>query len=255
MKNKLNLPKKYEIKDTTPKKFHKYKNLPKLSYSQISSWNSTQYKTQYILGYIFNIKDNGNGFSKFGTQVGTALEYGLDIKKANGEDRKVLEEAFEHFNELDLKTLEKVNRLSNKNSEFEREIVLDMGEFCLQGFLDRTDRREDNKLDIYDYKTLSIKSKANFYKSEEYQQTRFYAKSLEMEGEEIGYVGVIGLDRTYAGTYEDPILHLSGEVIEIETPYDRSNIEKFLDKAEKTAIEISSLKDTYDKLSTLTFTL
>lgn len=247
----LNLPRVY--KATNPK-FEKHNGKAKLSYSQYSSWNDSQYKTSYILGYIFGIPQGGNFWATFGSYCGTLLEYRMDISKAKGSDKELLEDAWKYLTDHDKDTLRKADEMFPKNSVYEREVVLDRGHYVTQGFID-VNYVEDGKAVVIDAKTGGKNSKAkgtNFYGSDKYGQTRLYARALEEEGEDIGYCGVIFLDRTFSGMFEDPTLHLSGDILHVPTPYEKDKVEVLLKSMDTTASEISSLKGTYDILKNLT---
>jgi len=250
-KKQLNLPRVYKAKD---KKFEKHNGKPKLSYSQYTSYIDPQYNTGYILGYIFGLGQDSNFWAGFGTYCGTSIEYRMDPGKAQGKDAVTLKEAFSYFNEKDIETLGKADKMFPDNTVYEREIVLDRGHYVTQGFID-VNYSKDKKEDVIDVKTGGKSSKTkgtSFYGSDKYGQTRLYARALEEEGEEIGYCGVVFLDRTYEGTFEDPILHLSGDIIQVTTPYTKKETDALLVKMDKVAEEISSLKTTYDLLKDLT---
>lgn len=263
-KQKINLPRVYEIKKDTPKKFHKYKGRPKLSYSQYTSYNDPQYSDGYILGYIFGIDQPSGFWATFGSYVGDTLAVRLDIENAKDEkERQVIEDAYKYFNETDIETLKKANAMFPENAVYEREVILDCGEYITQGFID-VNFKKDGKEVVIDNKTGGKGSKTKgpqFYSSDKYGQTRLYAKALKEEGCELGYCGVLFLDRTYEterthpGTtscFENPILHLSGELINIETPYSEEKVEHLIKDMTRTVNEISELKTTYDSLSQLT---
>lgn len=262
-KKYLNLPRVYKA---TSKKFEKHNGKAKLSYSQHTSWKDPQYKNGYVLGYIFGIPQPSNFWAGFGTFCGTSLEYRMDVHKAEGEDKKLLDNAFEYFNKTDIQTLHEVNKKFPNNTVYEREIVLDRGDYVIQGFID-VNFDKDNKTIVIDAKTGGQNSKTKgvaFYTSDKYGQTRLYMRALREEGEKVGYCGVVFLDRIFenekthpgtTSTFEDPILHLSGDIIDIPTPYTEEKVEVILKDMDKTAMEIASLKTTYDALKTLTFKL
>lgn len=259
---KLNLPRVYR---STSEKFKKHDGKPKLSYSQHTSWKDPMYKNSYILGYIFGIPQPSNFWAEFGSYCGTALEYRLNFENVDEKDKELMEDAQGYFNKLDMDTLKRADKLFPANSVYEREIVLDRGYYVIQGFIDVN--FDKNKLtNVVDVKTGGKDSKTkgtSFYASDKYGQTRLYARALKEEGEELGYCGVVYLDRTYetprthpntTSCFEEPILHLSGEIIKVETPYTEEKVEVLLASMDKTAEEISLLKDTYEKLKELTIT-
>lgn len=259
----LNLPRIYQ---STSEKFKKHDGRAKLSYSQYTSWNDVRYKDGYVLGYIFKIPQPSNFWAEFGSYCGTALEYRMEFGKAVGKDKELLDNATTYLTVEDIETLKKADAMLPKDTVYEREIVLDRGSYVTQGFLD-VNYTKEGKAIVIDAKTGGKNSKEKgliFYGSDAYGQTRLYAKALKEEGENIGYCGVIFLDRTFenkrshpetTSTFENPILHLSGEIYEVPTPYTEEKVKVVLESMDKTAMEISSLKDTYDKLSTLTVEL
>jgi len=259
----LNLPRIYEGENP---KFKKHLGKPKVSHSQISSYKDPQYTNQYILGYMFKIPQPGNFWATFGSYCGDTLAFRLDKSKAEGRDKEILDNASKYFNEVDLDTLKKADKLFPKDTVYEREIVLDRGAYVIQGFVD-ANNMVDCKNVIIDVKTggkNSPKKGQKYYGSSDYKQVNLYAKAIEEEGEEIGYCGVVLLDRTFenkwsnpetTSTFENPILHLSGEIIEIPNPYNRKEAEELLEYMDSVVEEISSLYETYLKLSTLTIEL
>lgn len=268
MNNKLNLPRIYETKK---KKFKKHNGKPKLSYSQYTSYKDPKYFYSYILGYIFGIKQPSNFWAEFGTYCGTSLEYRMEVHQANDKDKETLDNAFKYFNEKDIETLNKANKMFPTNSVYEREIVLDRGFYVIQGFIDvNFDTFKDKdflETNVIDVKTGGKNSKdkgTSFYASNKYGQTKLYAKALEEEGENIGYCGVVFLDRIFenerthpgtTSTFENPVLHLSGEILEVETPYEKESVNSLLKDMDRVAKEVSSLKNTYDELKKLTIKL
>lgn len=244
-KTKLNLPRKYEIKESTPEKYHKYKGQNKLSYSQITSWLDPKYKEDYILQYIFGLESPSSPWADYGSAVGEYLEtQGKKVSDLlNDRDKEILDGII-----VKLSTL--------VDAEYEREIIVERNGYILQGFIDLYYTELSDKIKMantVDFKTLSLKNKAAFYASDQYQQTTLYSRALELEGEKIKNSGVFGIDRTFEGTFEEPTLHLSGETKVIPTPYTTERAEKFLKKSDRVAEEISSLKTTHDKLKLLTF--
>jgi len=223
--------------------------MPYISYSQVSSFNNPQYFNQYILGYLFGIRDEGNVWSQFGSEVGEYLETGGKKvgKLLNDNDIEVLNEI--------LKTLKPL-----KGKEFEKEIKLQRDGYRIIGYIDLYYETKE-KANVVDFKTLNTVKKKSFYANNDpdskdsYLQTILYSRALEIEGKEIDNCGVFGIDRTFEGTFEEPILHLSGKAETIPTPYCKIKAEKFLEKVDKTVAAISSLKTTFDNLELLTISV
>jgi hypothetical protein len=235
MSEKLVLPKVYEAKE---EKFMYANTLPKLSYSQYSSWNDTLYKNQYILGYMFGIQQPGNIFSDFGGFAGAFFESG----------GKVCDQS---LNEETIATLNTLNRPDN--AEYEKETVIiretPQGSFSIQGFIDQTFDNEDGTTVVIDLKTGNPDSKIEYYGSEKYQQTTLYSYYLDtMENKTIGYSGVILACRKGNG-YGKHVLRLPGQVEYIPTPYSRERAEKFLLEVDRTAKEISDMYKVFLKVN------
>jgi hypothetical protein len=79
MKNDTVLPKKYEIYDTTPEKYHKYAGKNKLSYSQYNSFRDPLYKNDYIIQYFLGVKLESGIFAEFGSACGNFFEDGITV--------------------------------------------------------------------------------------------------------------------------------------------------------------------------------
>lgn len=230
--NKLILPKKYEIYDITPEKYHKYAGREKISYSQYNSFKDPLYKGDYIVQYFLGVKLDSGIFADFGSACGGFFEDGVTV------DTNWLSES-------DVEVLKRVPR--PEGALYESEIVIDCGDFVLQGFSDQ-EFENSNMLVILDMKTGNVDSKVEFYGSTEYQQTTLYAYCREQEGYNIGYSGVILLGRKGNGRPGHP-LRLSGVIERIPTPYTRERAEKALEKVKKVAEEISELYKVFLKVN------
>jgi hypothetical protein len=230
MSEKLVLPRVYSA---TLEKFEKYNSQPKLSYSQYSSWSDPLYKNQYILGYMFGIRDEGNVWSFFGGQCGEYIESGGEI-------------VGDMLLPVTIKTLNTVPR--PENALYEYETIIPREGYVLQGFLDQC---FDNKLGttVLDFKTGNKKSKVEYYGSDKYQQTTTYSYYLDKyENKKIHYSGVTLMHRSGNGFSQHPI-RLDGEIIDIPTPYSRERAEKFLLEVDRTAKEISDMYKVFLKVN------
>jgi hypothetical protein len=243
---KINLPKKFEYTEgVTNPLYKKYDGWNKISYSQYTSFKD--YKMGYLRDYILGMKeDEGGMFANFGSNCGDYLN-----PYDTGE--------YDMLSEADIEILDKIKKTHPENAEFEFEILIDLEPFglektVLQGFTDRQHLTEDKTTEITDYKTLTIKNKTAFYKSEEYQQTNVYGYGLEELGHTIGKVYVTGLGRSGNNTKKGDknVLRLSGEVVIIDKPYIRENGVKAIEYIAKTCIDISDYYKTYNKYFKLT---
>jgi len=240
----VELPKKYEYKEGISRpEYKKFDGWNKISYSQNGSFKD--YKEQYLQDYILGF---GNGeigiFASFGSDCGDYLnpyddrgEYPLLSK----EDKVILD------------TLKNNHP---KGSQFEYEIIIDLEPFglektCVQAFTDRQYFVGD-KLNVNDYKTLTIKTKKAYYESDDYKQLSIYGYGLEELGFTIGEMYVEGLGRL-GNTIEagnKNVLRLSGEIIRIEKPYDREKAISAVKEIVKNCKEISTYFEVYNKYFT-----
>ena len=218
------LPRVYsnDIEEGCSGNYPQHKGKPKLSYSQYTSWTDPKYHMQYRSQYFGGVRDGGNPFSDFGGEVGVWLE-------TDGKDSGPM------LSERDVEILTSVERHSD--AKYEVEIVVDRGWYVIQGFIDYEVLLKGG-LNIKDYKTGAIAKKEEFYGSDEYQQTTLYAYQREIEGEKIAYSGVTLLDRK-GNTFQNIPLALTGEIMEIETPYSKERAETFLKKMDSVAEEIA----------------
>lgn len=230
--SELILPRIYKSEDG---KYAEYDGKYKLSYSQYTSWKEPEYKPEYILQYFGGAKVDAGIFAAFGGDVGTYIEH-----KANGD-------AYEPtmIGDDDIKVLESLDY--PPNCVYEDEIVVDMGDFVIQGFIDRSEFLKPNAVGILDYKTGSIEKKEAFYGSEEYGQTTLYTHQKVLEGNSVAYSKVIILDRKGNGFEKHP-LRLTGLKKEVDTPYSTERAEKLLADMRKVAIEISEAYQLYLKV-------
>lgn len=230
----ITLPRVYDNPHQN-EKFEKHVGKPKVSYSQIDSWNSPLYKGRYIASYFLGIEDTGNVFSDFGSAIGEWFEH--------GEDRTG------KLSESDLEVLQKIGRPGG--CEYEREIVVarPLG-YVIQGFIDRARKdkweKEHEQLEVIDFKTGNIEKKSDFYASDEYQQTTLYTYAAIEEGEDVIYSGVVMLGRKGNGMEKSP-LRLSGEVLTIDTPYSEARAKEFFKKVDNTVKEINEYFKFYNK--------
>ena len=236
--SKIILPKKFI--DRSPD--GKYKHLNgknKISYSQWTSWKSNQYRPGYIKQYIVGISLPDGIFSSYGSSCGTFIEsIGTGSKECHEEYKHWLSEEDRIF----LQSLE-----YPENSIYEDYIVVDMGDFVIEGYADRIIYNDKN-IRVQDFKTGSIAKKKAEYASPEYKQTRLYSYQKENEGHSIDDCGVILLDRAGNNSQKSP-LRLTGKFEYIPTPYNRSEIEEYLDNdVRKIVTEISDYYQKYLKL-------
>lgn len=203
---------------------------PKISYSQHNSFNDSMYKGSYFGQYFLGVPDDGNIFSDFGGKCGEWWEK-EECSDLSENEIKVLQDTLDR----------------PENARYEVEVVIDRGDYVIQGFIDQEKEIEPKVLNIIDLKTGNHKDKPKFYGGQDYQQTTLYSYQREKEGNTIAYSGVILLERKGNGSDKYP-LKLSGKVMEIPTPYSKERAEKFLTKMDETVAEISKYYQTYLRL-------
>lgn len=235
----LILPKTF-IDRSPDGKYSKFNGMPKLSYSQITSWKSDQYRPGYIKQYICGIQVPSGIFADYGSACGTYIE---SVATKNSE----CHEEYKHLlSENDRQILNDLDY--PENSVYEDYIVVDMGDFVIEGFADRCTYFEDQSLHTHDFKTGSIAKKKADYASSDYKQTNVYSYVKENEGNSISDCGVILLDRAGNNSPKSPI-RLTGKIEFVPTPYNRAQTEEFLDSTvRKVAQEISDYYKQYQKL-------
>lgn len=234
--SKIILPKKFI--DRSPD--GKYKHLNgknKISYSQWTSWKSIQYRPSYIKQYIVGIPLDCGIFAQAGTDFGSLVEW-----KGMGEINE--KPICKVLNQIDTEKI--VNNLNYpENSIYEDYVVLDMGDFVIEGYADRI--IYDNKnIIVEDFKTGSLDSRKK-YESDEYMQTNLYSYIKETEGYIVNDCKVLLFERKGNGSAKSP-MRLTGEQLHIPTPYCREKTEIWLEDVKKTVIEISDYYQKYLKL-------
>src|SRR5690606_30378645 len=228
------LPKKFEDRFGT---HPEHKGKPKTSYSMCNSYEEEEYRDDVYIQYFLGIRLPSGEFAEFGSSVGEYIE-----NKAVG-DLKV-----GHLSDEDISILDKIIDYPD-NAIYEDEIVIDFGEFVLEGYADRIVYDNDNVVHVLDYKTLNIDKKSEYYASDEYLQTVLYAYQKEKQGFKIGKVEVFGIGRKGSsldgtGNFK---MRLSGEYKVIPTPYNKKRVKLALDKIRTTTEKISKDYGIYRK--------
>ena len=226
-KSKLVLPKVY-MNDASGN-YPQHVGKPKISYSQFSSWKEDAYREDYIRQYFMGGPYTSNQFAEFGSCCGEYLE-----KLAVNTD---------WLSDNDVEILKQLER--PENAIYEGEIVIDMGTFVIQGFIDQ-EWECDKGLNIKDLKTGNADKKVEYYGGDDYQQTTIYSYAREQEGFTINSSSVTLLGRKGNGFANHP-LRLSGEIIEIPTPYSKERAEIALQRIREVAHEISEAYQLYLK--------
>lgn len=221
------LPRTYE---TDKEKYKHFNGKPKLSISQHTSWKDPEYVYDYIVQYFSGIKMPDGIWACFGGEVGQYKEHHAqdlehpEYTMLSAEDKEFLQSLPYPANCL-----------------YEDEVVLDLGDFCVQGFLDKAEYFSETEVGIEDTKTGNLIKKKEYYGSDEYSQTIFYAYVKIQEGFTVIYcrvelLGRKGNNMTIKGKFYP--IKLSGEVEMIDTPYSEDRAKKILEDLKQTAKEI-----------------
>lgn len=197
-----------------------------ISYSTVSSWED--YRTDFIKEKLAKIKLPDSIYGNFGSWVGTSVEHG-EVQPNNygftgGENINLIERT--------------------ENDKYERMILIDMGEYCIIGFIDIMREITPKVVEVIDIKTGGA-SKEGEYKKESYIQTTLYSKALEDEGYKIEKSGVIFCRRT--GSHIKPPLNLSQEQFYIPLEYNEKRVEYALAKVDRVVKEISEYYKIFNK--------
>ena len=177
---------------------------PKISYSQYSSYKDPDYQNQYYLQYFSGISLPSGEFAEMGTSTGQFIE---DLGMGTNPPRKGC------LSDEDVEVI--LNKITfPPNCVYEDKIIVDCGDFFIEGYADRIKYLAEKEVEIEDFKTLNLDKKADFYASEEYGQTALYSYQKEIEGYKVVRSFVTGIGRkgsslSGAGNFK---MRLSGEV-------------------------------------------
>ena len=232
----MNLPSIYKERknNPVPERYKKYIGKQAISYSTYNSFIEDGYRGSWFANKFLKLPSEGNIFTEYGSSVGNYQETGI-IQP--------------YLSDFDMSVLDKEHP-ANPNAEYEREILIDMGEYVIYGFVDRILGMGTGELDIDDFKSGSIAKKEAEYASEDYGQTTLYAHALKLEGYKIKSSGVVLFDRK-GNTLEEGHrnkLRLTGEITKIDTPYSEERAKKLLKKIDNVAKQISDYYTLYQKI-------
>lgn len=185
-----------------------------LSYSQYSTWKKN--KRDYMRQYFFGEKFEGNAYTDFGSDIGTALE----------------NNNFSGYSDKEQKFLKTIPRYD----DFEREICLQLDGFYMKGFIDTS---KNPPTSIADYKTGDVVKKESEYQSDDYIQLDIYAAAIEQEtGILPEEVKVFLIDRK-GNAYAGEKLKLGDKFVTITKSVDEARIKDVIKRVTKVAHEIS----------------
>lgn len=202
---------------------------PYISYSSVNSWET--YREDFIKQKFAGIELPESIYAVFGTYLGEAVENGKFGENPNG---FIGQENFTGFLE---------DRPAK--AEYEKMILIDMGEYVILGFIDIFSLNADGDAIVVDLKSGG-KDKEQQYESADYVQIPLYAKAIEDTGINIATTGVWFVRRT--GSHVNPPLCISDEQFWIDLPYDQDRVKYSLEKVDRVVREISSCYKTYKKI-------
>lgn len=201
---------------------------PYISYSSITAWE--EYREDFIKQKFAGIKLKGGVYAELGSYLGEAVENGVfDEKNPHGFTGQ------ENF--------ELIER--PETAEYERMIIIDMGEYVVLGFIDILHEYAPKTVHVRDLKSGG-KKKEDYYSTKEYIQVILYALALEKEGYKIGKTDVWFVRRT--GSHVNPPLHISEEQFNIPLTYNEERKDYALKKVDRVVREISEHYKTYLKI-------
>jgi len=129
---------------------------PKLSYSQYSSYKDEEYQNQYYIQYFSGVDLPSGEFAEFGTSCGQFIE---DIGTGVTPPRTGC------LAKEDVEII--LNNITfPPNCVYEDKIIVDCGDFCIEGYIDRTQYLAEKEIEIEDFKTLNLDKKKDFYSSD-----------------------------------------------------------------------------------------
>lgn len=199
-----------------------------ISYSSVESWIG--YREDFIKQKFAGIKTPDGLYAQLGNYMGEAVETGTFGDNPSG---------FTGQENIDLK------ELRPEGAEYEKMIIIDMGEYVILGFIDVFHEYEKMVAHIRDLKTGG-KNKEKKYSSEEYVQVVLYAYAIEQLGYKIGKTDVYFVRRT--GSHVNPPLNISEEQFEIPLEYSKERVKFALDRVDKVVKEVSDVYKTYVKV-------
>jgi len=200
---------------------------PYISYSTMESW--LEYTEDFIKEKLVGLPQQPGAYKEFGSYLGHAYEHG----------------EFPTDNPRGFTGQENINfdDIRHPDAEYEKLIIIDMGEYFIVGFIDKFLRLEDGVW-INDLKTLG-KDKEKKYQGEDYTQVVLYSYALEQKGEKIKRTDVLAVRRE--GSHVNPPLKISKEQFYIPLEYNEDRVKFALDKVDKAVKGISEIKTVYDK--------
>lgn len=198
-----------------------------LSYSSNNAWSNPLYTGGFIREKMMGFPFTQNIYASLGNFVGESVEKGEIQENKHG-----------FLGEENIKKIERP-----EGAEYERLVIIDMGEFVFLGFIDIYLETEKG-VSIGDLKTGAKKSIKD-YKSKDYTQVVLYAHTLEQEGKNILDTYVLFIERI--GSHINPPLKITENQTRIPIEYSEKRVKYALNKLEMAAREIAECYAVYNK--------
>lgn len=198
-----------------------------LSYSSNNAWSNPLYIGQFIREKMMGFPFVQNVYASLGNWVGESVEKG-----------KIQDNPEGFLGEENIKKIERP-----EGAEYERLVILDMGEFVFLGFIDIYLETKEG-VSVADLKT-GKDGKQSEYKSKDYTQVVLYAYALEQEGKNILDTYVLFVERI--GSHINPPLKITENQTRIPIEYNEKRVKYALNKLEMAAREIAECYKVYNK--------
>jgi hypothetical protein len=200
---------------------------PYVSYSTLNSYY--EYQEDLIKKKILGIELEPGVYADFGTWVGTSIETGEWQKNDH--------------NFIGAENLDIQDRM--EGAEYEKFIIIDMGEYIVIGFIDVYLPTEDGDI-VIDVKT-GKKGAQNKYIKPEYIQIILYAHALELAGRNVTQASIWYIERV--GSHVNPPLGIGESQLMVDLEYSPERVKYAMDRLDEGTRAISEVYKTYLKLT------
>lgn len=202
---------------------------PYISYSSVNSWFDKNYRADFIKQKFLGIDVPGGPYADFGSWVGESIEKGewLPTDEFGGQENLDVSDRVE-------------------GAEYERLIVIDMGEYIIVGFIDVYIPNDEEGDVVIDVKTGG-KGKEDKYLGDDYIQVPLYCTALEREGRSINYPAIWYIERVSYHRKPPMTVGPYQEIFPLEWNEEKSKYA--LEQVDKAVREISDCYKTYLKVT------
>lgn len=209
---------------------------PRVSYSQISSWNSDKAFNKPMIKDKFVEVSGKEGYilDKFlkynfpSSPMDAFAPFGQKVEDA------ICNQDFKGFYKNEIDTLKRIKPIG----VFQKEFVIDFGDFTLSGFKDDCDEEETI---LRDYKTCSVSSLEQYKKDTYYQLDIYALDTLKQKGRLPNTLEVVAIERK-GNPFRGEELTVGENVWVIERQTSKERLEYLEEYIRATVEEIS---DTY----------